>query len=63
MATTKEIAQEKARRYLRLFLNDTPELNRLIRRQESTDEKLDLAIMLAINDYNITPPPLGIVML
>src|SRR5579859_3679029 len=59
MATTRELAQERTRRYLRLFLNDTPELNRLIRRQESTDEKLDLAILLAIDDYNITPPPLG----
>jgi hypothetical protein len=59
--TTKELAQEKARRYLRLFLNDTPELNRLIRKQESTDEKLDLALLLAIDDYNITSPPLGLV--
>lgn len=59
MATTRQLAQEKVRRYLRLFLNDTPELNRLIRRQESTDEKLDLAVLLAIDDYQITPPPLG----
>jgi len=55
------MAQERARRYLRLFLNDTPKLNRLIRKEESTDEKLDLAILLAIDDYKITPPPLGIV--
>src|SRR6266568_4652583 len=61
MASTRQLAQEKVRRYLRLFLNDTPELNRLIRRQESTDEKLDLAILLAIDDYNITTPPLGLV--
>jgi hypothetical protein len=61
MGTPRQLAQEKVRRYLRLFLNDTPELNRLIRRQESTDEKLDLAILLAIDDYNITPPPLGLV--
>jgi hypothetical protein len=61
MPTTKELAQERARKYLRLFLNDTPELNRLIRKQESTDEKLDLAILLAIDDYNITSPPLGAV--
>lgn len=59
MATSKQLAQEKARRYLRLFLNDTPELNRLIRRQESTDDKLDLALVLAIDDYCITPPLLG----
>jgi hypothetical protein len=51
--------QEETRRLLRLFLNDTPELNRLIRRQESSDEKLDLALRLAIDDFNITPPFLG----
>lgn len=63
MATTSgtiaDQKQEEARRLLRLFLNDTPELNRLIRRQESTDEKLDLAILLAIDNFNITPPHLG----
>jgi len=57
-ATTAELKQEEARRLLRLFLNDTPELNRLIRREESDDAKLDLAIRLAIDDYNITAPPL-----
>ena len=59
MATSQELALEKVRKYLRLFLNDTPELNRLIRKQESTDEKLDLCILLAVDDYNITSPPLG----
>lgn len=59
MATTAEEKQQEARRLLRLFLNDTPELNRLIRREESTDEKLDLAIALAMDDYAITPPMLG----
>jgi hypothetical protein len=44
------------RKLLRLFLNDTPELNRLIRREESDDTKLDLAIDLALDDYNITAP-------
>jgi hypothetical protein len=47
------------RRLLRLFLNDTPELNRLIRQQESDDTKLDLAIDLAIDDFNITTPILS----
>ena len=63
MATTTgtdaDRAQQEARRLLRLFLNDTPELNRLIRREESDDPKLDLAISLAIDDYNITAPLLG----
>lgn len=39
-----------------MFLNDTPELNRLIRRQESDDSKLDLALALAVDDFNITSP-------
>ncbi len=60
MATTtgtdEDRAQQQARRLLRLFLNDTPELNRLIRQEESNDHKLDLAISLAIDDYNITAP-------
>ena len=59
--TTAEKRQAEARRLLRLFLNDTPALNRLIAREESDDPKLDLAILLAIDDWNISPPPLGIV--
>ncbi len=59
MATPTELRHQEVRRWLRLFLNDTPELNRLIRREESTDEKLDLAIALALDDYSITPPLLG----
>jgi hypothetical protein len=58
--TPEQTEREKARKLLRLFLNDTPELNRLIRREESTDEKLDLAMDLATDDYNITPPMLGV---
>lgn len=58
-ATDAETKQEEARRLLRLFLNDTPELNRLIRQEEADSSKLDLAIRLAIDDYNITTPPLA----
>lgn len=57
--TATEQAVDQARRLVRLFMNDTPELNRLIRQEESTDAKIDLAIALAINDYNISPPLLG----
>ena len=48
--------REKARRYLRLFLHDTPELNRLIRRKESEEVFLDFAIDMAISDWNATTP-------
>ena len=47
---------ERARRYLRLFLRDTPELNRLIRKQESNDEMLTFAIEMAVSDWNSTSP-------
>lgn len=49
----------KARKYLRLFLRDTPELNRLIRREESTDEDLLFYIDMAIDDWNTTAPVLS----
>ena len=55
-ATQTEAKQQEARRLLRLFLRDTAELNRLIRREETNDARLDLAIMLAIDDWNITLP-------
>jgi hypothetical protein len=57
--TQAEQKQEETRILLRLFLNDTPELNRLIRTEESPDPKLDLAIALAISDFNTTPPLLS----
>lgn len=59
IGTSEERARHKARRLLRLFLNDTPQLNRLIRQQESTDERLDLALALACDDFTITTPLLG----
>lgn len=60
-ATNVELKQQEARRLLRMFLNDTAELNRLIRQEESNTDKLDLAIRLTIDDYNITPPILDTV--
>jgi hypothetical protein len=50
---------EKARKYLRLFLRDTPALNRLIRKEESDDELLTFAIDMTISDWNSTTPMLG----
>jgi hypothetical protein len=48
--------QARARRYLRLFLRDTPQLNRLIRKEESDNELLDFAIEMTISDWNSTSP-------
>lgn len=50
---------EKAKRYLRLFMRDTPQLNRLIRKEESDNELMEFAIEMAISDWNSTPPLIG----
>ena len=46
----------KAKRYLRLFLLDTPEFNRLILKEESDCEFLEFAIEMAISDWNSSAP-------
>ena len=38
---------------------DTEELNRLLRRKEIDDKRLDLAIQLAISNWNTTTPLIG----
>lgn len=50
---------EKAKRYLRLFMLDTPQLNRLIRKEESDDTLFDFAIEMTLSDWNSTTPVLG----
>lgn len=55
--TTKRM--DKAKKYLRLFLADTPALNRLIRKNESEEELLQFAIDMALSDYSSTTPVLG----
>lgn len=47
---------ERAKRYLRMFLRDTAELNRLIRKQESDDAMLQFAIEMTISDWSSTSP-------
>ena len=47
----------KALKYLRMFLQDTPELNRLTRDFELDDEELRFCIDMAISDFNTTLPP------
>lgn len=47
---------DKAKRYLRLFLMDTPSMNRLLLNHESSDDLLEFAIEMAIDDWNITTP-------
>ena len=47
---------DKAKRYLRLFLVDTPAANKLILGQENSDEMLTFALEMAISDWNSTNP-------
>jgi len=55
--------RDKAKRYLRLFMRDTPAFNRLIRREESDDDLFEFAIEMAISDWNSTTPIIGMVTL
>jgi hypothetical protein len=50
---------DKARRYLRLFMQDTAQLNRLIRKEESNAELMEFALEMAISDWNSTNPIIG----
>jgi hypothetical protein len=48
--------KEELVKMLRTFLGDTEEENRLIPGQELSDDKLGLALDLAIDEYNHYPP-------
>lgn len=50
---------EKARKYLRLFMQDSPTFNRLIRDYESNDDTINFALDMAISDWNSTAPLIG----
>jgi hypothetical protein len=57
--TLKPAAQarrEKAMRYLRFFLMDTPELNLLLKDYETSPERLEFCLDMAISDWNSTAP-------
>jgi hypothetical protein len=46
---------------LRSFLRDDPVLNELLEGKESTDGQMKQAIFDAIEDWNTTQPPLGVI--
>ena len=41
---------------VRFFMRDHPELNRLVRGEESTDRQIAWAVLDALSDFNGTPP-------
>ena len=51
---------KKVKRVLRRFRQYTPELNRLLRKNEFEDDDYEIAIELAIDDWNSTPPHIGV---
>ena len=55
----ESVARTTARKLLRRFVRDYPELNRLLRQQEHTPEDLDLALDLTVAEYNAKSPPLA----
>ena len=61
-AQRSEIAKtrmNKAKKYLRMFLMDNEEMNRLLGRKEIDDDRLEFAINLTISDWNTTAPVIG----
>ncbi len=52
-------ARTLARKLLRRFVRDYPELNRLLRAQEHSPEDIDLALDLTVAEYNAKNPPLA----
>jgi hypothetical protein len=58
----KKIATErmaKAKKYLRMFLMDNEAMNRLLNRVEIDDDRLELAIIMTMSDWNTTAPIIG----
>lgn len=54
-----EERMKKAKKYLRMFLMDNEEMNRLLNRKEIDDDRLELAIIMTLSDWNTTPPIIG----
>ena len=50
---------KKAKKYLRMFLMDNEEMNRLIGRKEIDDDRMEFAIQMTISDWNTTAPIIG----
>lgn len=59
LSELERVRMAKAKKYLRMFLMDTEQLNRLIRGKELEDEHLEFAILMTLSDWNTTTPVLG----
>jgi len=56
LSTPAAERMRKAKKYLRYFTMDTPELNRLIRGKEIDDDRLEFSILMTLSDWNTTTP-------
>ena len=48
--------KEKAINFLSIYMQDHEKLNRLLRKKELSPKQYELAIILAVDDYNQTAP-------
>lgn len=60
MAADSE-SRSRYRQRLKLFLRDSPEMNRLTKEYDFSKKELDLALDNAVDEWNFTPPPIGVV--
>ena len=56
MTTSKYTNLQRYVVLIRLYMNDSPELNRLIRKHESSDPRIIMAINMVLDDWTITDP-------
>jgi len=57
-ASPEDIIQTRIRQ-VRAYMKDFPEYNRLLAREESTEEQIRLALDLTVNDFQNSPPVVG----
>lgn len=49
-------SEDELIKYVRTFLGDTPEENKLVADKELSDDKIRLALQMTVDSYNNTPP-------
>ena len=59
MGLTPEETTKVRIRQVRAYMKDLPEYNRLIPKEEATDEQIRLSLELTVDDYNTSPPQNG----
>jgi len=60
MANDTQLDINKLEHLVRVFIRDYPVLNRLLNDIETSPQTIKLCILMAVDDFNVTPPPLSI---